>query len=111
MAHHDSRFSDSGALGRGKHKARGTKGVRPSDREQGDGQSGKGFGAKTITYRTAGEAAEEGEGNQDARSKPGRRRDADRRRMGSERHSVSEREEREERRADGFCRDKPMSVS
>jgi hypothetical protein len=36
---------------------------------------GKGFGAKTITYWTAGEAAEEGEGDQDAGSKPGRGRD------------------------------------
>ena len=61
----------------------------------------KGFGAKTITYRTAGEAAEEGEGDQDAGSKPRRGRDADRCRMGSECHSVGEREEREECSANG----------
>jgi hypothetical protein len=56
--------------------------VRAPGTEQRIGQQGKGFGAKTITYRTAGDAAEEGEREQDAGSKPGRDRDADRRRMG-----------------------------
>ena len=79
----------------GKGYGRGAERVGPSHREQGNGQSGKGFGTETITYRTAGEAAEEGKGEQDARSKPGRSRDTDRRRMGSERHPVGEREERE----------------
>src|SRR5262249_56540157 len=72
-------------LGSGKSNGRGTKGVGPSHRENGNGQQGKGFSAKTITYRSAGEAAQEGEREQDAGSKPGRGRDADRRRMGSER--------------------------
>src|SRR5258708_39418956 len=89
----------------GNPKGRGAKSVGPSHREQGNRKQGKGFGAKTITYGTAGEAAEEGEGDQDPGSKPGRRRNADRRRMGSERHAVREREEREERRARGArCR-------
>ena len=59
-------------LGGGKGNGRAAEGVGPSHREQGNGQHGKGFGAKTITYRTAGEAAKEGEGDQDAGSKPGR---------------------------------------
>src|SRR5260370_35094662 len=57
----------------GKRKGRGAKSVGPSHREQGNREQGKGFGAKTITYGTAGEAAEEGEGDQDPGSKPGRR--------------------------------------
>ena len=85
------------SLGGGKRKGRGAKSVGPRHREQGHREQGKGFGAKTITYGTAGQAAEEGEGDQDPGSKPGRRRNADRRRMGSERHPVREREEREER--------------
>ena len=80
---------------------RGAKGVDPSHRENGKGQQGKGFSAKTITYRSAGEAAQEGEGEQDAGCKPGRGRDADRRRMGSERHPVRERKECQKRRAHG----------
>ena len=75
-------------LGGGEGKGRSAEGVGPSHRQQGNGQQGKGFGAKTVTYRTAGEAAEKGERDQDAGGKPGRGRDADRRRMGSERHCV-----------------------
>ena len=81
-------------LGGGKGKGRGTEGVGPSHREHRNREQGKGFGAKTITYRPAGETAEEGERDQDAGSKPGRGRDADRRRMGSERHSPRRRSER-----------------
>src|SRR5690348_2987196 len=80
---------------------RGAEGVGPSRCEQGNGELGEGFGSKTITYWTAGEAAEEGEGDQGGGSKPGWGRDADRHRMGGERHSIQEREEREERRAHG----------
>ena len=79
----------------GQGNGRDTQGVGPSHCKQGNGQYGKGFGAKTITHRTASKAAEEGERDQDAGSKPGRGKDADRRRMGSERHPVGEREERE----------------
>src|SRR5258706_4195309 len=89
------------SLGGGKGYGRGAEGVGPSHRKEGNGELGKGFGAKAITYWTAGEATEKGEGDQDAGSKPGRGRDADRGRMGSERHSIREREEREERRAHG----------
>src|SRR5258707_7532991 len=89
------------SLGGGKGYGRGAEGVGSSHRKEGNGELGKGFGAKTITYWTAGEATEEGEGDQDAGSKPGRGSDADRGRMGSERHSIREREEREERRAHG----------
>ena len=64
----------------------GAEGVRPSHGEKGNGQHGKGFGAEAITYWPAGEAAEEGEGDHDPGSKPGRGWDADRRRMGNERH-------------------------
>src|SRR5262249_33220742 len=88
-------------LGSGKSNRRGAKGVGPSHRENGNGQQGKGFSAKTITYPAAGEAAKEGEREQDAGSKPGRGRDADRRRMGSERDPVRERKECEECRAHG----------
>src|SRR5258707_9259855 len=89
------------SLGGGKGYGCGAEGVGPSHRKEGNGELGKGFGAKAITYWTAGEAAEEGEGDQDAGSKPGRGSDADRGRMGSERHSIREREERKERRAHG----------
>jgi hypothetical protein len=44
-----------------------------------------------ITYWAAGEATEEGKGDQDAGGKPGRGRDADRRRMRSERHTITSR--------------------
>src|SRR5258707_4919079 len=89
------------SLGGGKPKGRGAKSVGPSHREQGNREQGKGSGAKTITYGTAGEAAEEAEGDQDPGGKPGRRRNANRHRMGTERHPVRERDEREERRAHG----------
>jgi hypothetical protein len=59
---HCARLGESRAptsLGEGKR--RGAKGVGPSHREQGNGQQGKGFGTKTITYRTADETADEGE--------------------------------------------------
>src|SRR5215467_10893504 len=59
-------------LGGGKGNGRGAEGVGPGHREQGNGQHGKRLGAKAITYWTAGEAAEEGEGDQDTGSKPGR---------------------------------------
>ena len=64
------------SLGGGKVKGRGAEGVGTSHRKERNCEQGKGFGAKTITYRTAGEAAEEGEGDQDTGSKPGRGRDA-----------------------------------
>ena len=89
------------SLGGGKCSGRGAQGVGSSHREQGNGQHGKGFGAKTITNWTARKAAEEGEGDQDGGSKPGRSRDTDGRRMRSEGHTVREREEREERSANG----------
>src|ERR1700730_8946883 len=89
------------SLGGGKGYGRGAEGVGPSHRKEGNSELGKGFGAKAVTYWTGGEAAEEGEGNQAAGSKPGRGSDADRGRMGSERHSIREREEREERRTHG----------
>ena len=60
----------------GKGNGRGTEGIGPSHRQQGNGQHGKGFGAKTITYWAAGEAAEKGERDQGAGGKPGRGRDA-----------------------------------
>ena len=72
----------------GKGNGRGAECVGPSYREQSDGQHGKSFGAEPVTYWTTGEAAEEGEGDQDTGGKPGRGRDANRRRMGSERHPV-----------------------
>jgi len=87
----DERHGGGGArlsVGALRGKGRRAEGVGPSHREQGNGQLGKGFGAKTITYRTACEAAEERERDQDAGSKPGRGRDADRRSMGGERHRV-----------------------
>jgi hypothetical protein len=56
----------------GKGYGRGAEGIGPSHCEEGNGQLGKGFCAKTITYWAAGEAAEEGEGDQDARSNPGK---------------------------------------
>src|SRR6516162_11756928 len=87
-----------------KGKKGGAESVGASHRKERNREQGKGFGAKTITYWTAGEAAEEGERNQDAGSKPGRGRDADRRLMGSERHSIREREERKERRTHGLRR-------
>src|SRR5215469_3526766 len=86
------------SLGGDKGKKGGAESVGTSNRKERNREQGKGFGAKTITYWTAGQAAEEGERNQDAGSKPGRGRDADRRLMGSERHTISEREERKERR-------------
>ena len=52
----------------GKGNGCGAESVGPSHRQQGSGQHGKGFGAKTITYWTASEAAEEGEGDKDAGS-------------------------------------------
>ena len=79
----------------GKGNGRGAQSVGPSYREQGNGKHAKGFGAKTVPNWAAGEAAEKGEGEQDAGSKPGRDRDADRRRMGSEGNPIGEREERE----------------
>ena len=91
----ESRAPALSLLGAGKGNGRGAEGVGPSHCEQGNGQHGKGFGAKTITYWAAGEAAEKGERDQDAGGKPGRGRDADRRRMRSERHPIGEREERE----------------
>ncbi len=48
------------SLGGGKGYGRGAEGVGPSHRKEGNGELGKGFGAKAITYWTAGEAAEEG---------------------------------------------------
>src|SRR5258708_33550580 len=54
----------------GKGSGGGAQGVSPSDREEGNGQPGEGFGAKAITDWPAGEAAEKGEGDQDAGSKP-----------------------------------------
>src|SRR6266404_6469224 len=62
----------------GKGGGRGAEGVSPGHREEGNGQHGEGFGAEAIAYWPAGEAAEEGEGDQDAGSKPGRGREADR---------------------------------
>src|SRR6516162_6932570 len=85
------------SLGDGKRNGRGAEGIGPVHREQANGDHGKGFGAKTIPYRTAGDSTEEGEGDQDTGGKPGRGRNADRRRMESERHSVREREECEKR--------------
>src|SRR5258707_693304 len=58
------------SLGGGKGYGRGAEGVGPSHRKEGNGELGKGFGAKAITYWTAGEATEKGEGDQDAGSKP-----------------------------------------
>src|SRR5262249_19614791 len=52
-------------LGSGKSNGRGAKGVGPSHRENGNGQQRKGFSAKTITYRSAGNAAQEREREQD----------------------------------------------
>jgi len=103
LRQHSARALVSRALSSqgGKGNGCGAESVGPSHREQGNGQHGKGVGAKTITYWTASEAAEEGEGDKDAGSKPGRGRDADGRRMGSERHTIREREEREECRANG----------
>ena len=75
-------------LGGGEGNGRGAEGVGPRHREEGDGQHGKGFGAETVTYWTAGEPTKEGEGDQDASSKPGRGGNADRCRMGGERHPV-----------------------
>jgi hypothetical protein len=46
------------SLGGGKGYGRGAEGVGPSHRKEGNGELGKGFRAKTITYWTAGEAAE-----------------------------------------------------
>lgn len=92
------------SLGGGKCNGRGAEGVNSSHRQQGNGQPCKGFGAEMITYWAAGEAAKEGEGDQDAGNNPGRRGDADRCRMGGECHPVQEREEREERRAHGARR-------
>src|SRR5215469_15436839 len=92
------------SLGGDKGKGGGAERVGTSQRKERNREQGKGFGAKTITYWTTGEAAEEGERNQDAGSKPDRGRDADRRLMGSERHSIREREERKERRTHGLCR-------
>ena len=89
------------SLGGGKGSGSGAEGVGSSHREEGNCQHGKGFGAKTITNWTARKAAEEGEGDQDGGSKPGRSRDTDGRRMRSERHTIREREEREERSANG----------
>src|SRR5215469_1375331 len=96
------------SLGGDKGKGGGAERVGTSQRKERNREQGKGFGAKTITYWTTGEAAEQGERNQDAGSKPGRGRDADRRLMGSERHSIREREERKERRTHGprRCPDK-----
>ena len=91
-------------LGGDKGKGGGPEGVSTSHRKERNREQGEGFGAKTITYWTAGEAAKESERNQDAGSKPGRGRDADRRLMGSERHSIREREERKERRTHGLRR-------
>ena len=88
----------SASLGRGKGKGRGAKGVGPSHCEQGNGQQGKSISAKTIPYRSAGEPAEEGKGDQDAGGEPGRGSDSDCRSMGSKRHPVREREECEEPR-------------
>ena len=51
------------SLGGGKCNGRGAEGVSPSHRQQGNGQHCKGFGAETIPYWAAGEAAEEGEGD------------------------------------------------
>jgi len=57
------------SLGGGKGYGRGAEGVGPSHRKEGNGELGKGFGANAITYWTAGEATEKGEGDQDAGSK------------------------------------------
>ena len=62
------------SLGGGKGSGRGAEGVSAGHREEGNGQRGKGFGAEAITYWPAGEAAEEGKGDQDAGSNPGRAR-------------------------------------
>ena len=47
----------------GKGNGRRTEGIGPSHRQQGNGQHGKGFGAKTVTYRSTGATAEKGEGS------------------------------------------------
>ena len=60
----------------GKGNGGGTEGIGPSHRQQCNGQHGKGFGAKAVTYRATGETAEKGEGEQNASGKPGRGRDA-----------------------------------
>ena len=51
------------SLGGGKCNDRGAEGVSPSHRQQGNGQHCKGFGAETIPYWAASEAAEEGKGD------------------------------------------------
>ena len=83
----------------GGRSGRRCKGVEPGGGQKYDGEHGEGTDAEAVAERPAGNGAERGERDQDARPNPGAGCYADSDRMGQQRRRVDDPEKREQRRA------------